>query len=321
MTRGGWIVRTLAVAVLATLAAAQLATAQASRTWVSGVGDDINPCSRTAPCKTFAGAISKTAPKGEINCLDSGGFGAVTITKSITIHCEGSVGGILASLVSGIIVNAAATDTIVISGLDIEGFGNGLNGIRFLAGGALHVRNTTIRGFNSASAGSGHGIDFEPSVASRLFLDNVDIENCGTGTNGGGVLIKPTATGSATAVIRNSTIARNVFGVKVESTSANAVRLDIHDSATTQSAFSGLTANGSLGSAQIFADRVNSTHNGTTGLQANGSLAVIRVANSTIYNNATGMQVTAGAAMISNQGNHVRGNGTDGTFTSTDAAQ
>ena len=143
---------------------------------------------------------------------------------------------------------------------------------------------------NSASAGSGHGIDFEPSVASRLFLDNVDIENCGTGTNGGGVLIKPTATGSATAVIRNSTIARNVFGVKVESTSANAVRLDIHDSATTQSAFSGLTANGSLGSAQIFADRVNSTHNGTTGLQANGSLAVIRVANSTIYNNATGMQ-------------------------------
>src|SRR5262245_3518643 len=87
-----------------------LAHAQATRTWVSGVGDDVNPCSRTAPCKTFAGAISKTAAGGEINCLDPGGFGAVTITKSITIDCVHTVGGVLASLVSGIIVNASMTD-------------------------------------------------------------------------------------------------------------------------------------------------------------------------------------------------------------------
>src|SRR5205807_5391143 len=67
------------------LAVASMAQAQATRTWVSGVGDDVNPCSRTAPCKTFAGAISKTAIGGEINCIDSGGFGSVTITKAITI--------------------------------------------------------------------------------------------------------------------------------------------------------------------------------------------------------------------------------------------
>jgi hypothetical protein len=66
-----------------------MAQAQATRTWVSGVGDDANPCSRTAPCKTFAGAISKTAPCGEISVLDPGGFGAVTITKSITINGTG----------------------------------------------------------------------------------------------------------------------------------------------------------------------------------------------------------------------------------------
>src|SRR5688572_25883320 len=82
-----------------------IAQAQATRTWVSGVGDDVNPCSRTAPCKTFAGAISKTARDGEINCLDPGGFGAVTITKSITIDCEDTQGSILASLVNGVIVN------------------------------------------------------------------------------------------------------------------------------------------------------------------------------------------------------------------------
>ena len=78
--------------------AATPASAQATRTWVSGVGDDANPCSRTAPCKTFAGAISKTAPSGEINCLDPGGFGAVTITKSISLLCEGVIGGVLVSV-------------------------------------------------------------------------------------------------------------------------------------------------------------------------------------------------------------------------------
>src|SRR5712691_3114554 len=82
--------------VAITLAFSALAQAQATRTWVSGVGDDANPCSRTAPCKTFAGAISKTAACGEISVLDPGGFGAVTITKSITIDGDGTLAGILA---------------------------------------------------------------------------------------------------------------------------------------------------------------------------------------------------------------------------------
>src|SRR5215212_5253595 len=77
------------------LADGQTASGQASRTWVSGVGDDANPCSRTAPCKTFGGTISKTAAGGIINCLDPGGFGLVTITKSLTIDCAQVGGGIL----------------------------------------------------------------------------------------------------------------------------------------------------------------------------------------------------------------------------------
>src|SRR5215203_3402572 len=81
------------------------AHAQATRTWVSGVGDDANPCSRTAPCKTFAGAISKTAAGGEIDCLDPGGFGAVTIIKPITIDCIGTLGSILAAGTNGVIIS------------------------------------------------------------------------------------------------------------------------------------------------------------------------------------------------------------------------
>src|ERR1700754_1407697 len=96
----------LAGTTLALLAVSAPAHAQATRTWVSGVGDDLNPCSRTAPCKTFAGAISKTATGGEINCIDNGAYGAVTITKSITIKCEGVIAGVLATLgSSGIIIN------------------------------------------------------------------------------------------------------------------------------------------------------------------------------------------------------------------------
>jgi len=95
------------------LLCSSLAQAQATRTWVSGVGDDANPCSRTAPCKTFGGAISKTAACGEISVLDPGGFGAVTITKSITINGDGTLAGILAALVNGVIVNAGANDILV----------------------------------------------------------------------------------------------------------------------------------------------------------------------------------------------------------------
>src|SRR5689334_6313906 len=113
---------TIKLLVIATflLAFASIAQAQASRTWVSGVGDDANPCSRTAPCKTWAGAISKTAACGEIDALDPGGFGAVTITKSITLDGTGTFASILASLVNGIVVNAAATDVVTIRGRSEE---------------------------------------------------------------------------------------------------------------------------------------------------------------------------------------------------------
>src|SRR5512132_3151102 len=84
---------------------ASMAQAQATRTWVSGVGDDVNPCSRTAPCKTFAGAISKTASNGIIDALDPGGFGAVTVTKPITLEGNGTLASILHGSVSGVVVN------------------------------------------------------------------------------------------------------------------------------------------------------------------------------------------------------------------------
>src|SRR5499427_5429271 len=121
------------------------AQAQAPRTWVSGVGDDANPCSRTAPCKTFAGAISKTLAGGEIDALDPGGFGAVTITKAITIDGGGGqVASVLVSGTNGIVIQAGPNDVVTLRNLRVNGIGTGINGIRFLSGRALHIQSCYI---------------------------------------------------------------------------------------------------------------------------------------------------------------------------------
>src|SRR6185312_10217402 len=112
--------------------------AQATRTWVSGVGNDANPCSRTAPCKTFAGAISKTAAHGEINVLDPGGYGAVTITKSITILSESIDAGVLVAGTNAIVISAGATDVVELTGLNFNGLvgtaSPGLTGVKIISG-------------------------------------------------------------------------------------------------------------------------------------------------------------------------------------------
>ena len=176
----------LALAIL-TLTITSIAQAQATRTWVSGVGDDVNPCSRTAPCKTYAGAISKTAKDGEISTLDPGGFGAVTITKSITINGGGGgqgYGSILASLVNGVIVNitdpADVRKTVRLDWLNINGASTGLDAIRFIGGTALFVENTLIDGF------TGDGIEVSGAslgAVNQLHMRNVSIRNVANGVN------------------------------------------------------------------------------------------------------------------------------------------
>src|SRR5687768_9127087 len=156
-------------AVFATLGYAAPASAQATRTWVSGVGDDANPCSRTAPCKTFAGAISKTATAGEINCLDPGGFGGLTIIKSISIVCDYTEGGVLSAGagVNGFVINAPLTSVVFLSGIDFNGAGNAQNGVRIIAGGTVHIQNSIIRNYQ---ASNGLGVSFQPSGAMSLTI-------------------------------------------------------------------------------------------------------------------------------------------------------
>ncbi|HEX9953925.1 MAG TPA: right-handed parallel beta-helix repeat-containing protein [Allosphingosinicella sp.] len=245
----------LCVAAFAAVGFSAPATAQATRTWVSGVGDDVNPCSRTAPCKTFAGAFSKTAAGGAINCLDPGGFGAVTITKSMTISCPYTEGGALAGG-NGITVNAGPEDVVVIRGLDIFGVNPPGNGIRFIAGGALHVEDSTIRRFNAANSA---GISVEAAGPAKLYVSRTTISGNGSGIrlngkvtafiddthiagNAGAAL---SASGDALAYVGDSSIVGNGSGVstagmaKVNSYGDN--RLNGNGNGDRDGSFSGTT--------------------------------------------------------------------------------
>jgi hypothetical protein len=300
-----WIV--LAVVLLPALPA----SAQATRTWVSGVGDDANPCSRTAPCKTFAGAISKTATAGEINVLDSGAFGAVTITKSITISSEAFEAGVLATLgSSGIIVNAPATAVIVLRGLDIEGAGTGAHGIRFLAGAALHVEDCTINNFAQK------GIDFEPNSSSLLFVsDTVVRNNRVSALNSGGIFVKPTATGFATVTLDNVLIKNNQFGMRVEGGTLAVVR----DSTSTGNVTDGFLAVATaVGGAKIQLEASVTSNNLGNGLRADQAGATIRISDSSVTDNSgTGLSATAGGSIVSFGNNSVAGNAVNGAPTTT----
>jgi len=167
-------VRLLAVVVLV-MGIAAGASAQATRTWVSGVGDDVNPCSRTAPCKTFAGAISKTATNGIINCLDPGGFGAVTITKSITIDGTPFMAGVLHSGVQGVIINIVG-GTVILRGLDIEGAQTGTNGVSVLAAANVIIERCAIFGSNAA-APNGNGLNVNTTAPVNVIVRDTTISN------------------------------------------------------------------------------------------------------------------------------------------------
>jgi hypothetical protein len=173
---------------------------------VSGVGDDANPCSRTAPCKTFAGAISKTANRGEINCLDPGGFGGVTITKSIAIKCHYTEGGVLVSGTNAIVVNAPTDARITLKGLDINGIGTGLNGIRIISARSVKIVDAEVFGFVR------NAIDIEPNanVLTRVTIERSHLHD----NTGNGVLVAPASgTGGARVTVRNNAIDDNGCGI------------------------------------------------------------------------------------------------------------
>ena len=246
---------TIKLLVIATflLAFASIAQAQATRTWVSGVGDDVNPCSRTAPCKTWAGAISKTAAGGEIDALDPGGFGAVTATKSITLDgtTGAGFGSILSSGVNGVNVNDSASgspNTIIVTlrNLSINGAGTtlGLNGVNFTSGKAVHVEHCQIFNFSQNAI----NMNVNNTTGSLLHVEDTSIYNVNQG-----IRVNNAGTGFAVAIIDGTRISQitgsNASGVRLENNGAGELRdsqISFALNGTTANGVNVTTANGSV---------------------------------------------------------------------------
>ncbi|WP_260583235.1 right-handed parallel beta-helix repeat-containing protein [Sphingopyxis sp. PET50] len=291
------------------------ASAQATRTWVSGVGDDANPCSRTAPCRTFAGAISKTAAGGEINCLDPGSFGAVTVTKSISIICEKTIGGILVASGTGIVIQAAPTDVVLLSGLDFEGLGSGLNGVDVVRAGSVIIRNSGFRGFQVRA------IFFRPQNAgASLTVENASISGgtvSGGSNNGIAVSSGSSTNSSASFWIDNVRFSDNLsIGLSIGASAGSQVKGSVSNSLFADTGIAIYAAPSTDSSVQLTVkDSVIS--GGVNGiLAANG--AGVQVGGTTItQNSGTGVLTSNGAAILTYGDNVVTGNGTDGSFTGT----
>jgi hypothetical protein len=239
---------------------------------VSGVGDDANPCSRTAPCKTFAGAISKTANGGEINCLDPGGFGGVTITKSLTIKCHYTEGGVLVSGTNAIVVNATASDKVTLKGLDINGIGTGaptsLVGVKVLSALRVNIVDSEIYRFQD-------GVSVNPTSA----VTRVSITNSHIHDNGNGVFNGPgNNTITATVVtLRNNDIHDNTCGSSTSSFGANA-------STPTTTDCGAATSGSGINKTAVTRLYHNGINDNGTGVFTRGGIAVAEIA----WNDVTG---------------------------------
>ncbi|HKO63232.1 MAG TPA: hypothetical protein VJV03_18865 [Pyrinomonadaceae bacterium] len=292
--------------VIFTLTVASMAQAQATRTWVSGVGDDVNPCSRTAPCKTYAGAISKTARDGEISTLDPGGFGAITITKSITINGGGGgqgYGSILASGTNGVIVNltdpADLRKTVRLNHLDINGAPStspGINGVRILAASVVHVENSFIDSFRSTTLNEGNGIRIEATATVQVHVRNTTIRN-----NLGAGIRANTSAGQVVLSVVNSKISNNATGIfAATNTVGSIVGSEINSNTT------GIDADGA--GVQLNVDSCNIAFS-TTGVQAGAGASTVRLSNNFITQNGTGVSVAGGTVFTSGT-NRLLGNPT-----------
>jgi hypothetical protein len=287
------------------LALATAAQAQATRTWVSGVGDDVNPCSRTAPCKTFAGAISKTADKGEIDALDPGGFGTVTITKSITIEGQGTLASILAAGTNGVNVNDSATatpNTIVVAlrNISINGAGTGFDGIRFTSGKTLHVEDCVISGFKGNGVNSdGIDVSLNAAITGQLEVKNTVIRD----NTGNGIRASNTGAGSAA-------IAVALDGVHCSSNAASGFAVQTACSAEVNNSNFSYNGNGVAITAGAFGLELDTCflQFNTTGFLA--SAATGRIANCRIMGNTNGINFTGGAVQSFGD-NKVKGNSND----------
>jgi hypothetical protein len=279
------------------------ASAQATRTWVSGTGSDANPCNRTAPCKTWAGAYGQTAAGGEIDAMDSGAFGSLTIGKSLTVDGGGNFAGTAASGTTGFVINAATNDQVTIRNVSLDGAGapKGTIGIRTTAVGSVDIQNVYI--FNFAQ----RAVSIENAAAAQI-----QIRNCFFYNNGQtAVVVQPLISANVQVSIDKTTISKNGVGAGTAGGIfvTNGGRVVVRDSQIDHNTAPGVEA-GPNGEALIDSSDVSFN---SDGVKTSGG--TIRISRSTLaYNSGSAANNTSGT--INTYGdNRMAGNGTNNTGT------
>ena len=292
------------------LLALSTASAQAMRTWVSSLGDDVNPGTRTAPCHTFAGAISNVADGGEINCIDAGGFAPVTIVKSITIDGGGTHASILNFNNTGIIIKGEGI-VVTIRNLSIQGIGKGTTGIKVVNCAVLNVENCVIANH------TGQGIEIVPGSNARVFIKDTIIR--GNEPKGGGIKIAPEATFSVSAFLDNVRLEGNLLGLLA----MDRVTATVRNCTANGNSNAGFLAAGVTDPVNLTLENCLASGNGEFGIHNSGNnpSCLIRLSNVTVTGNATGVSAAGSSIIRSLGGNRIDGNVTDGKPTETKPPQ
>jgi Pro-kumamolisin, activation domain/Divergent InlB B-repeat domain len=290
-----------------------------SQTFVSAtLGSDSNPCTRMSPCMTFAAALALTSAGGEIDVLDPGDFGPVTITKSLSIYgdASGVADTTTSSGTSGIVVSAGSSDVISLHGLVFDGVNaSGASGVVFTSGARLNISQCVFQGFTTS------GMTLSPGTGSAtttlLVVQDTTIVNDATG-----LLIQPTGGIAANAELRRLHIDNNSGeGLRVDGTGGSgAILATLADSTASFNAGNGIDAVSGPGNATVDIMRVVADSNGSAGIQSNqssGGTASVTVGSSVLYGNNVAVQATGGAGLLSYSNNQVTGNATNGGFTGT----
>lgn len=287
------LVRLTPAVLVVALALPASAFGQATRTWVSGVGDDANPCSRTAPCKTLAGAQSKTAAGGQISGLDGGGFGAVTVNKALTIDLRRVwEGGVLTNVSNGITVNAGANDRVRLLGLNVNGLNSNFHGIRILQARSVKIHDVDI--FNFAR----NGISIENANAlTRVVITDSSVHDSG----GNGVLVAPQGSNAARVTLRRNDLDDNGCGVTASRTGV--------DPAFNFAVNCG-TGGTNTATPVVNVFRTSISDSERQGIFANGSTSTIRLSANEITGSvsAPALQALNGGTILSYGNNAVTGN-------------
>ena len=282
------------------------ASAQAPRTFVASTGSDLNPCSRQAPCRGFQAAVNAVAPGGEVVALDSAGYGPFTIDRSVIVSADGVHAALSIVNGTGINLNTAATDVVVLRNLTIvstpESLNRAIDALGFI--GALFVEHCTF-------ANTSTGVNFEPasSPAEVHVTDSTfrDITGHGVAVLGAGV----------TAIVSDSTFEK-LTGAGVLATAGGQALVRRSTVSGCAGAIGGFAAFSGSATVNVI-DSV--TAGNSVGVSSEGTGSTVRVSNTTITNNTTGLVTGPGATLVSMTGNHLAGNGTDGSFSSSIPAQ